>query len=357
MSKTGSNGRRLRVAVLMGGNSNERAVSLSTGKMILNALDPAKYAVKGIDTQNALALQQSVTAQLPSPQGGATENGGAQALTTTGAAEITIREPEGEFERPDVVFIALHGRGGEDGTLQGMLECLGLPYTGSGVLASALAMDKAMSKKLFRASGIPVIEEIVVTRGDVPEAETLVRSVMETLGGFPVFVKPNSEGSTVGCALVEAEETLAQAVAQALKYDKTVLIEKYIKGKEITVGVLGNAGEALQALPVIEIVPKAAFYDYESKYADGGSEHIIPARLTEAQTAEAQALALRCHDLLGCRGMSRTDLIATDEALYVLEVNTIPGMTPTSLLPQAAEHAGIPFPALLDRLIQYAMEK
>jgi D-alanine-D-alanine ligase len=265
---------------------------------------------------------------------------------------------EGGLHRPDVVFIALHGKGGEDGTIQGMLELLGLPYTGSGVLASALAMDKSMTKRLFRTHGIPVIDDVQIERGHCLPESALVARVEAALGGFPVFVKPNAEGSTFGCTLVTAPEQLAAAIAEALRYDRRALIEKYIQGTEITVGVLGNAGEedGLQALPIIEIVPKSAFYDYESKYAEGGSEHIIPARISHALTRRAQDIALQCHELLGCRGMSRTDMIVAGDRLYVLEVNTIPGMTPTSLLPQAAAYAGIPFSALLDRLIASALK-
>jgi D-alanine-D-alanine ligase len=252
-----------------------------------------------------------------------------------------------------VVFIALHGKGGEDGTIQGMLELMGLPYTGSGVLASALAMDKGMAKRLFRTASIPVLPEIAVRQGE--PLDGLAERVRKELSGFPAFVKPNAEGSTFGCSLVPSAERFEQAVMEALKYDPIALIEPYVRGMEITVGVLGNAGETLEALPVIEIVPKSEYYDYESKYAEGGSEHIIPARLPEEVQRRAQAVALQCHELLGCRGMSRTDLIVSGDSFWVLEVNTIPGMTPTSLLPQAAAHAGIPFATLLDRIIASAL--
>jgi len=284
-------------------------------------------------------------------------------LTESGTARSLSRASAGSqncAERPDVVFIALHGKGGEDGTVQGMLEIMGLPYTGSGVLASALAMDKVMSKRVFKAAGLPVIDGIYVTRvalaGCTEEdfRQASLREV-ETHLGFPVFVKPNAGGSTCGCALVDRPEGLFAAVQQALKFDETALIEKYVRGVEITIGVLDFAGEPLMALPVIEIVPKGEYYDYESKYSDGGSEHIIPARLPDEILTKAQEIARTCHALLGCRGVSRTDIIVADGKLYVLEVNTIPGMTPTSLLPQAAEHAGVSFSQLLDRLVQSAI--
>ena len=353
-------GRKLRVAVLMGGTSSERPISLSTGTMILNALDPERYAVTAIDTQDLLALPGEAPASIAPAEAAVGDGSGLPAAPSPspGAALAQAMESR-ERQRPDVVFIALHGKGGEDGTIQGMLELMGLPYTGSGVLASALAMDKSMSKRLFRLEGIPVLDDLVVFRGQPLTDAALTSSVCAVLGGFPVFVKPNAEGSTFGCTLVRRAEQLPEAVATALRYDSKALIERYARGMEITVGVLGNIGDpaGLEALPVIEIVPRSEYYDYESKYAEGGSEHIIPARLPDALRHHAQEIALRCHEILGCRGMSRTDMIACGNQLFVLEVNTIPGMTPTSLLPQAAAHAGIPFSALLDRLIASALPR
>lgn len=344
--------RRLRVAVLMGGTSSERPVSLKTGQMIVQALDPARYEVAAIDTKDMLRLQGA-----PMPQIAPPESAVPAMKPPISAADGALTSPEAAQTSgpPDVVFIALHGKGGEDGTVQGMLEVMGLPYTGSGVLASALAMDKSMAKRLFRSAGIPVIEDIQVLRGEATDEAALIAQVEQKLG-FPVFVKPNAEGSSFGGTQVETSEALPAAVAKALTYDPKAIIERYVRGTEITVGVLGNAHGELQPLPIVEIVPKSAFYDFESKYADGGSEHIIPARLPESVTQQAQSLAMQCHNLLGCRGMSRTDMLVTGETLSVLEVNTIPGMTPTSLLPQAAEHAGISFAQLLDRFISAALE-
>ena len=348
--------RRLRVAVLMGGTSSERPVSLSTGRMIVQSLDPARYEVTAIDTQDVLRLRAAAPARI-APLAGEGTAGDAAAVSavSSGTEALQSTETSSPAAPPDVVFIALHGKGGEDGTVQGMLEMMGLPYTGSGVLASALAMDKAMSKRLFRSAGIPVIEDVQVRRGEEADGVALIAQVEAALG-FPVFVKPNAEGSTFGCAKVDTPEALLPAVVNALAFDAKVLIERYVRGMEITVGVLGNAHSDPLPLPIVEIVPKSAYYDYESKYADGGSEHIIPARLPAGVTQQAHALALQCHNLLGCRGMSRTDMLVVGETLCVLEVNTIPGMTPTSLLPQAAEHAGIPFPQLLDRLLTDALE-
>ena len=369
MSMQQANGRRLRVAVLMGGNSSERPISLSTGRMIVEALDPSRYEVTAIDTREIGALAQ---ADIPAAIAGDGAAGGPPPIESrderaeqpVAALQSLHAHALGDTlaatgSRPDVVFIALHGKGGEDGCIQGMLELIGLPYTGSGVLASALAMDKAMSKQLFRANGLPMIPDVQVDRGNMPGAAELIRHVHGTLGDLPVFVKPNAEGSTFGCALVRKEEELSEAVRRALSYDEKALIERYVRGVEITVGVLERPGDAgdVQPLAPIEIVPKSEYYDYESKYATGGSDHIIPARLPAPILATAQELAVRCHRILGCRGMSRTDIIVAGDRLFILEVNTIPGMTPTSLLPQAAEHAGIAFPALLDRLISCAVAR
>lgn len=356
MNEPKPSARKIRVAVLMGGTSSERPISLTTGQMILKALDPDRYAVTGIDTAELFALPGDSALQRPAitaavfDESDREEEQEMQALIGVSGQEVL----PASVERPDVVFIALHGKGGEDGTLQGMLETMGLPYTGSGVLASALAMNKSMTKRLFRSEGIPVIAEVRVHRGQVPAPDTLIASVEAALG-FPVFVKPNEEGSTFGASLVKSPDQLVAAVNTALEYDKVVLIERYVRGVEVTAGVLGNAGDTLEALPLVEIVPKAEYYDFESKYSDGGSEHMIPARLTAAQTQQVQETALRCHTLLGCRGVSRTDFIVTEDQMFVLEVNTIPGMTPTSLLPQAANHSGISFSALLDRLIADAL--
>ena len=360
MSELERPGPKLRIAVLMGGTSSERPVSLVTGQKIVEALDPARYEAVAIDTADLLCLTGVAPMALPTPQAASDTGGEETTIDSASDPPRVANAPATLSGRPDLLFIALHGRGGEDGTVQGMLEFLGIPYTGSGVLASALAMDKTMTKRLFGAAGIPVIDGIAVGQDALAATETFEREVGRPVAdrlGYPVFVKPNAEGSTFGCTLVESPAALQAAVRHALTYDRTALIETYVRGTEITVGVLGNAGENLQALPVVEIVPKATYYDYESKYAEGGSEHIIPARLSEERLLQAQEIARRCHTLLGCRGMSRTDMIATDTRLFVLEVNTIPGMTPTSLLPQAAAHAGIAFPELLDRLIESALRK
>jgi len=349
----------------MGGSSAERNVSLSTGRQILNALDPAKYAVYALDTGSgvmelpagALGNMKVITFDEAS-QGAGALVGGDGGRPVTALTELG-RVPTAE--RPDVVFIALHGPGGEDGTVQGMLEVLGVPYTGSGVLASALAMDKAMSKRVLTAAGVLMPQSIVARKPSTAEGHVASGFIPEDGGaGFPVplpvIVKPSRQGSTFGVTIVDDLAALDAALATAFKYDDTALVEQFITGTEITVPIIGN--EDLEILPIVEIVPAKGFYDYEAKYTPGATDEIVPARISDELSTKARDIARLCHQTLGCRGMSRTDMIVTAEGeIYTLEVNTIPGMTPTSLLPRSAEAAGISFSKLLDRLIALAVEK
>jgi D-alanine-D-alanine ligase len=311
------------IAVLRGGTSAERDVSLATGAQIVEALDRERYRVTTLDTSD-----------LPGLAG-------------------TLKD-----ERPDVVFIALHGPGGEDGVVQGYLETLGVAYTGSGVLASALAMDKARCKLFLGTESIVTPPGLVYEKWDVSRVRRAPSEVTRNLG-YPVIVKPSRQGSTYGCTVAETQEALTDALAAAFRYDDTVLVEQRVGGVEITVAVIGNHDPV--ALPVVEIVPKGGFFDYASKYSSEegvAAQEIVPARISEDAAKEAQEIAVRCHRLLGCRGMSRTDMFVVDDTeIVTLEVNTIPGMTKTSLLPKAAAAAGISFPQLMDRLIAYALEK
>jgi D-alanine-D-alanine ligase len=306
---------KLSVAVLRGGTSAEREVSLNTGEQVSRALGERGHAVTCLDTADLVFIE---------------------ALRTGGF---------------DVVFICLHGRFGEDGTVQGLLELLGLPYVGSGVLASALAMDKVMSKHIFRAEGIRTPDSVVLRAGETPDFGAIVSRL-----GEKVVVKPVSEGSSVGMSIVHEPAELPDAVSLAFEHDRTVLVEAFVAGAEVTVGVVGNNDPV--ALPTLEVVPEHEFYDYESKYVPGMSAHIIPARVSEEARAECQRVALHAHRALDCRGMSRADTIVTATGeVYLLEVNTIPGMTSTSLLPDAARAAGIEFPELCERLVRLALER
>ncbi len=304
----------LAIAVLMGGRSAERAVSLNTGEQVIAALSERGADAFSIDPADSSFID-----------------------------ELRSR-------RPDVVFVCLHGRYGEDGTMQGLLELLGLPYVGSGVLASALAMDKVASKRMFAACGVPTPEYTVVRRGEGWSEEALVAAV-----GTRCVVKPASEGSAIGVSIVHEPGELEAAIAAALEHDDVALVERFVEGAEVTVGVLGTAQPF--ALPTLEIVPEHEFYDYESKYVPGMSRHIIPARISETARERCAELAVAAHRALGCRGVSRTDIVVEPSgAAWVLEVNTIPGMTRTSLLPDAARAAGIEFPDLCALLVGYALE-
>ncbi len=326
---------KIKVAVLMGGTSAEREVSLSTGRQILNALDPDKYTVYALDTASG---QKFLPSGVMQPLA---------LLQAEGGAEITaLPQLPLALEKPDVVFIALHGRGGEDGTVQGMLEVLGIRYTGSGVLASALAMDKALTKRVLKTVGVRVPEDMTLRCGERMQPGSLP---------FPLIVKPNAQGSTIGMTVVREQSEMEQALVTAYQYDDTVLVEQFITGTEITVPILGNS--TLEILPIVEIVPSGGFYDYKAKYTAGETDEIVPARIPDDVAIEARRIAKLCHQTLGCRGMSRTDMIVTAGGeIYTLEVNTIPGMTPTSLLPRSADAALLRFPQLLDKLIGRALE-
>lgn len=349
---------KLNIAVLMGGKSDERAVSLVTGQMIINALDSDKYNVTAIDTASycdtAITGDKHLELKDMQPLEYLTRSDESDS-TLVKAVDSVPSEKTNRRKlniRPDVAFIALHGRYGEDGTVQGMLELLEIPYVGSGVLASALAMDKIMTRKMMKCDGIPVPSGVSFSKNDDRSAAI---PIIESETGYPAVVKPNRQGSTIGLSIAKSREELMSALDLAFKYDDNVLIEQFIKGVEITVPVLGN--DVLRVLPIVEIVPDGGFYDYHAKYTDGATEEIVPARIPEPQYKHAEELALMCHKSLGCRGMSRTDMIVADDGIYVLETNTIPGMTPTSLLPRSAKAAGIEFPELLNILINLALER
>ena len=249
-------------------------------------------------------------------------------------------------------MIILHGPYGEDGTVQGFLDLLGIPYQGSGVLGSALAMNKIVTKQLYERAGLPVPPYIVYDGdGTVDAAECVARL------GLPLVVKPAAGGSSVGMSIVRSADGLQRAIDQALDHDTAVLVEAHIDGTELTGGVIGN--NHLEALPLIEIIPDKAhdFFDYVAKYTAGVSQEICPARINEELTQKAQNYAKIAHRALFCRGYSRTDMILQDDEVYVLETNTIPGMTATSLFPQAAQKAGMSFSQVLDKLIELGLEE
>ena len=331
----------------MGGTSSERDVSLASGLRIGEALRSRGHEVHAVDTAKGALTQEDerrmlaegVVKQLPPTP---TE---LARMNAESVAETAARLPKrGDC---DVAFLALHGGRGEDGTIQALLDLAGVPYTGSGHLPSALAMDKDLSKHLFRAFDVGTANWLMaVDPSTPPSAETVERAL-----GWPVIVKPSKQGSTVGLSIVKHGSELAPAVADAFEHDDEVMIEQFIAGRELTVGILGG-----DALPVGEIIPKHEIYDYECKYTAGMAEEIFPAPLTPEQTASVQHQARRAFAALKLGGCARIDFRMTSAGeFYCLEANTLPGMTATSLIPQAAAAAGIPFPELCERIALLAM--
>lgn len=301
----------MRIAVVLGGDSSEREVSLSSGRRVAAALRERGHEVVEVDPK-------------PDPF----------AILEAGRAS-------------DVTWLALHGGAGEDGTIQALLDLAGIRYTGSGHLASAIAMDKDLSKILFRAAGVPTADWWMARR-DEPEqwADPDFAARAVTALGLPLIVKPSKQGSTVGLSLVKAPQSVAPAITEAFRHDDEVMLEAYVPGRELTVGVLGEL-----VLPVGEIIPRHEIYDYECKYTAGMAEELFPAPLPEPIRDEAQRLALAAYRALKLRGCARIDFrLRPDGALFCLEANTLPGMTATSLVPQAALAAGIGFPELCERI-------
>ena len=308
--------KKIRVALLAGGRSGEREVSLAGAAGFEAAIDREKYSLTRYDPKTDI---------------------------------VRIAQ---DADSIDVAFILLHGAYGEDGTVQGFLELLGVPYQGAGVLGSGLAMDKNMAKILYREQGLPVAKWYMAVEEDKVDAAHILEKL-----SLPLVVKPIREGSSLGMSVAEDLEMLQEGICLAYEHDSQVMVEEFIKGREITVGVLGN--EDLMPLPLIEIIPgdEFAFFDFKAKYEKGASKEICPADVDAEIARTAQKYAVESHKALQLRGYSRTDMmLAEDGKLYVLETNTIPGMTPTSLLPQAAGVAGLDFTALIDRLLTLALE-
>ncbi|MBM3513246.1 MAG: D-alanine--D-alanine ligase [Alphaproteobacteria bacterium] len=295
-----------KVAVLAGGPSKERDVSLVSGHAATKALSELGYDVSMIDVDRDVAR---LVSQL-------------------------------KAFAPDVAFNALHGRFGEDGCIQGLLDLMGIPYTHSGRMASAIAMDKPMAKKLFSSVGIRVPEEVVAPRARIEREDVMPR---------PYVIKPVNEGSSVGVKIVRPGDNCPPLDDLGLPADAPLLVERFIAGREVTVAVLGD-----RPLAVTEIKTHRAFYDYEAKYAAGGSVHVIPAPIADDAYGQAMELSMRAHRVLGCRGVSRADLMYDGTDFFMLEVNTQPGLTPTSLVPEQAAHVGMPFNQLIGWMVEHA---
>ncbi len=308
----------INVLVLMGGMSEEREVSLRSGAGVYNALKKAGYQAKTLDlSRDNLGKIKDIS--------------------------------------PDVVFIALHGKYGEDGTVQGYLDILGIPYTGSGVETSAICMNKVSTKKIFCYEGIPTADFVIITKYQYRKNQQKLSEIVTELG-LPLVVKAATQGSSIGVYIVKTAEELESAIEEAFKYDQEVLIEKFIQGPQLTAAIVGN--EEPQILPIIEITAANEFYDYESKYTPGMCEHIIPARVSELVNAKVVEISKKVYSSFKCQGYARVDfMIDKDENPFVLEVNTIPGMTAMSLVPDAARAAGLSYEELVDRIVRLALQK
>jgi D-alanine-D-alanine ligase len=333
----------MRVAVLFGGTSAERDVSIASGAQVVQALRQGGHQVVAIDTARG-ALNPAEEQRLLAT-GVSVAPPGEDELAMVRAGSSGSLLAGADLRGIDVVFLVLHGGTGEDGTIQALLDLTGIPYVGSGHRASATAMDKDVSKRLFRAAGAPTPDWLMAP-ADAAEVESAL--------GYPLVVKPNKQGSTVGLTVVKERAQLQAAIAEAFRHDDEVMLERFVPGRELTCGILGH-----RALAVGEIVPKRAeIFDYESKYQHGGAEEIFPADLTDEQTRTVQELSLRAHRALKLEGFSRVDFrMDPDGGVWCLEANTLPGMTATSLLPQSAAAAGIPFPELCERICRLALEK
>jgi D-alanine-D-alanine ligase len=365
--------KNLRVLVLVGGTSAEREVSLASGQSVIDALHKCGHQILAVDTANGRKLLD--TAQPLLPQGIALAppvEMGAPATSTEIVSALSLPETASV----DVVFLALHGGDGEDGHIQALLDMARVPYTGSGATASALAMNKHLAKKIFRAERIPTPEWIFLDKskkgwlwtstvgekgaypGIRPPADNSVELLMPDyndiveLLGLPFVIKPNGQGSTVGLSIVENQEEYAPALVEAFRHDSGVLLEQYIPGRELTVAILGQ-----EALPVVEIIPEHGIYDYECKYTSGKSNYICPAKLTVDMTKRLQSLGKRVFNALGCYGYGRVDFRMNLEGeCYCLEANTLPGMTSTSLVPKAAAAINIDFAELIERICLLAIK-
>lgn len=312
---------KTKVAVLMGGRSLEREVSLKSGQRVADALGRQGYDVTTYD------VDENLVASLKS-------------------------------NAPDVIFIALHGKYGEDGTVQELLEILDIPYTGPSVYASIVGFDKVLSKMLFEEASIPTPQFFALSAGTFKEmgASAILPDIVDDVG-IPLVVKPAGQGSALGVKIVKTKDDLPAALIGALSYDEKVLIEKFVKGREVTVGIIGTETDRV-ALPIVEIQPKKDFFDFESMYTAGMTDYFVPARLSTEEEMAVKETALKVFDLLKCRDIARVDLIVGEDGVpYVLELNTCPGLTETSLLPMSAKAAGMEFDELIGKIAGFALSR
>jgi D-alanine-D-alanine ligase len=340
---------KLKVLVLAGGLSEEREVSLTSARAVVEALNRLGHQVQALDTGSGQSLLDSSGKYLLQPDDSSESK---LALKQTDSLALTESIRSDQYKDADVVFIALHGGAGEDGTMQALLDLAGMKYTGSGMLASALAMDKAKAKKLAEMENIITPRWRLLRVEKNPDFRELAEQILDDFTP-PIIVKPNNSGSTVGLTLVKDKGSLASALKSAFDISRDILIEEYIKGREITVAVLGG-----EPLPPVEIIPSNELYDYQCKYTKGKSQYICPAEIAAEVAQQARQDAVKAYELIGCSGLARIDFILDSRnCLYFLEVNTIPGMTELSLAPMAAREAGIDFDELIERLCHMAAKE
>ncbi len=346
--------KRLKVGILFGGRSAEHEVSVVSAQGVMNAIDTGRFQPVPIGvTRQGTWLTPAQTEQ---------------ALTRIRSEQLrSLDEPLGSgilyrtqalaaLRRIDVVFPLIHGVNGEDGTLQGLLELVGVPYVGAGVAASALGMDKALQKTFFRHHNFPVVDDVTVLASQWRrDALAVVRAAEATIG-YPAFVKPANSGSSIGTAKARSREDLEEAIANAFRYDRKVLVEQAVEAREVEVAVLGN--DEPEASPVGEVTYTPEFYDYRAKYEDSGTRLHIPAEIPAAVAERCREYAVAAYKAIDCAGLARVDFFYTpDGALYLNEVNTIPGFTPMSMYPKLWEHAGLSYRDLITRLIELALER
>ena len=308
-----------KIGVIMGGRSLERDVSLKSGHRVADALDSLGYKVTRLDVESDLVKKL-------------------------------------KKEKPDLVYIALHGKYGEDGTIQELLEILDIPYTGPGVYSSILGFDKVLSKETFLENGIPTAPFYVLSTAALKEmgASEVMDNIVKNIG-LPLIIKPARQGSALGIKVAHKKNEIPEAIISSLNYDQKIIVEKFLKGREVSVSILGN--KSLSALPVVEIVTGKEFFDFDAMYSMGQTDYYIPARLTETMTKKVKDIAVSVHKLLKCQDLSRTDLIITNSKPNVLEINTSPGMTSTSLLPMSAKAHGLSFEKLVDKIVKIAIKR
>ena len=348
--------KKLRIAVLYGGTSAEHEVSVVSARSVLAAIDPDKYDVLpiAITKGGEWLLPDRAPDQLRPAQGTLPEVGAGKAVVLREGGHVLA--PGRSDQTPvDLVFILLHGPGGEDGTVQGLLETLGVPYVGAGVAASALGMDKSLQKPIFATAGIPVTPWVAITDAEYErDQQAAIRRARDAIG-LPCFTKPANLGSSVGVSKCATATELQRGIEEAFAHDRTILVEEAVEGRELECAVLGN--DEPEASVVGEILPAHEFYDYEAKYLIEGSELVIPARIPDQISDAIRRYAVQAFQAIGCAGMARVDFFLQGDQILLNEINTIPGFTPISMYPKLWEATGIPYAKLIDRLIELALER